>query len=747
MNKKHLIHLSFIILCLSQADLSASHIVGGLMRYECLGQTNNQASFQIYCSVYRDSKSGGSDCEDVANFGLYRQTANGDWEFVDLYQSDIMGDPNEIIGIDYPCLEEPIDEVGVESCEYSFSIEDIDIINQSYMIAYQKCCRNASVLNIFDPELTGIALTNVISPLGQQLCNTNPVFDELPPIFICGSYELSLFQSATDADGDELRYSFCDVYTAGGDVTGNPGACNGISPNPQNCLPPFDVVSLRPQYTSTTPLGGNPTVKIDPATGLMTGVANTLGRFLVGVCVEEYRNGVKIGEIIRDFQFNVEDCQPEVYVDIDIEQVGDKQFYYKSCGEQTVDFKNQSGLENNIENYFWSFNLGGEMITNDQRDWTLTFPDYGNYQGQMIINEGLFCADTAFISVDIFPPVEAALSVEFDSCLIAPIHLIDETDSPFSSIVDWTWEVDGQIYEMQFPEILLSTSGNYEIELRVEDDNACKDTANTTISYHPVPTDLSLGVSAFKSCAPSLISFEELSGVINKDYTVLWDFGDGEKSAEVSPVHEYNTPGIYTISLEVESLLACQNTGLFEDYIQVLESPLSQFSYTPQDLNAINNLVEFNNESQESEAWEWRFNEHDYSSKEHPSFEFVDTGIYEVQLVSFHANGCTDTIKKTLNIKPLDFFYFPNAFTPNFDGKNETFRGLGEVQGMSDFRLQIWNRWGELVFETADSKEGWDGRKNNIGQKQKEGIFVYQYRFLNARNEEIAGKGKVLLLN
>ncbi len=746
---KYLLSIPFLLslILFNVGELSASHVVGGILRYECLGQTNNTTSYQVYCSIYRDLTTGGADCEEIASFGLYRQLANGNWEFVDVFESALLGEPSEIEGIDYPCLEEPVDEVRVESCDYSFIINDLEIINQPYMMAYQKCCRNDDIINIFDPTTTGIALTNVISPLAQELCNTNPDFNELPPIFICGGNELSLLQDATDADGDELRYSFCNIYQAGGESTGTPSSCSGITPNPANCLPPFQEVGFTNQYSATTPLAGNPVVKIDPISGQLTGIANRLGRFSVGICVEEFRNGMKIGEIVRDFQFNSQDCEPTVFADINLPKIGNSQYYMKSCGNTTIELINTSAPTSNIESYLWSFNVGGEMVSKDTKDWTITFPDFGSYQGLMIINEGLLCVDTAFISIDVFPPIEANFNIDFDTCTLGPLNLIDQTEAFLSTITDWSWDVNGAVYESQFPTIQITEAGDYLVQLSVLDDNLCSDTSSINMAYYPLPESLSINPSAYKSCAPSLISFDQLNNIVDNNYSIIWHFGDGESSTEVNPQHSYKEPGLYNIELIIESPTGCELSEQFIDLILIEQSPDAAFSYTPGEINSVNNLVSFTNESSATISWQWTFGDDGFSSLENPSHEFSDTGFFDVQLVSFHENACTDTMIQRLNVKPLDVFYFPNAFSPNYDGKNETFKGKGIVEGMNNYQINVWNRWGELVFHTDDPTEGWDGRKNNIGHRLSDGMYVYSYTYFNARNEQKKGKGKVLLLN
>jgi gliding motility-associated-like protein len=111
-----------------------------------------------------------------------------------------------------------------------------------------------------------------------------------------------------------------------------------------------------------------------------------------------------------------------------------------------------------------------------------------------------------------------------------------------------------------------------------------------------------------------------------------------------------------------------------------------------------------------------------------------------------HPSGCTDTITKVLDVEPLLTYFLPNAFTPNFDGLNDEFKGKGNLFGMSDFTMTIWNRWGERVFETRDPNEGWNGRIDNTGSMAIDGVYVYQVTFTGPRNKPYSFKGFATLI-
>ena len=116
---------------------------------------------------------------------------------------------------------------------------------------------------------------------------------------------------------------------------------------------------------------------------------------------------------------------------------------------------------------------------------------------------------------------------------------------------------------------------------------------------------------------------------------------------------------------------------------------------------------------------------------------FSDTGLVEVQQIVTHQSGCRDTAYAVLDIVPRVTYFLPNAFTPNLDGNNDEYKGKGVYFGMRSFNMQIWDRYGELIFESADPQVGWNGRKNNTGKEAPEGVYMVFVEYVSPRSERI----------
>jgi gliding motility-associated-like protein len=134
--------------------------------------------------------------------------------------------------------------------------------------------------------------------------------------------------------------------------------------------------------------------------------------------------------------------------------------------------------------------------------------------------------------------------------------------------------------------------------------------------------------------------------------------------------------------------------------------------------------VFFQNTSDGSVAWNWDFNNHDQSSLNSPSTTYNEWGWHEVQLVAINEIGCTDTLLRTIFIKPEFYFYAPNAFTPDGDRFNNTYSV--SIIGADKFDFMIFNRWGELIYQTTDIYFEWDGSYK--GQMVPDEALVYRVK-------------------
>lgn len=333
----------------------AAHIVGGDVVYKCISVNTvaKTTKFRVVFTMYRDVFGGGANFDSPAQIGLFEKPTNSTgWNTL----RTIPVQPMNIQTVDYEdkCVVLP-PNLRIQRADYEFEI-DLPWSTSTYQIAYQRCCRNNSINNILDPASTGAVFYIEIYGTALQNCNNSPQFRNFPPILICNGKPLNFPHDANDVDGDVLVYEFCTPLTSGGTdggtTPGSPTSCTGVTPIPNQCKPPFNEVAHNLNYSGSEPMGGNPLVKIDATTGLITGVPNINGQFVVGVCAKEFRNGQLIGLIRRDFQFNVAVCQgvsaTQNYTICDGDSVKVNNITYNQSGTFTQNFFTASGCDSTL---------------------------------------------------------------------------------------------------------------------------------------------------------------------------------------------------------------------------------------------------------------------------------------------------------------------------------------------------------------------------------------------------------------
>ncbi len=229
-----------------------------------------------------------------------------------------------------------------------------------------------------------------------------------------------------------------------------------------------------------------------------------------------------------------------------------------------------------------------------------------------------------------------------------------------------------------------------------------------------------------QGCVPLTVHFIE----VNPDYgqTYLWNFGDdsyNQTSTEKNPVHIFQEAGIFDVDLQVTSPDGCKNHYTQIDWINVYPQPESHFTAEPRMTSFIKPNIHFVNLSTDLGTSSWYFGDGDSSQVTNPWHTFPATpGYYDVDLIVQSDHGCLDTASLTIQITDEYTFYAPNAFSPDNDGKNDFFFVLGHGIVEQTFNLQIYDRWGGIVWSTKSITEQWNGETRS-GKKAEVGTYTW----------------------
>ena len=269
------------------------------------------------------------------------------------------------------------------------------------------------------------------------------------------------------------------------------------------------------------------------------------------------------------------------------------------------------------------------------------------------------------------------------------------------------------------------------------DINGCKDTDEVTVNVVPFPVMNIQGYN-LSGCEPVTSSFDNLSSgnLVN----CTWVFSNGETIADCGPqTVTFEDAGCYDVTLYASTPEGCSNTITLTNYVCVDANPLAAFEATPDELSTYNWESQMENQSFGADSYSWDFGDGSSNSNAtNPSHEFPNVygGTYEIMLIAITDAGCRDTAYQTIKLREELLYYVPNTFTPDGDMYNETFKPVFatgfDPQG---YTLLIFNRWGDIVFESHDVNVGWNGLYNGINAQ--DGTYSWKIEVKSRTNSKI----------
>ncbi len=710
-----LVVLFSLLIC--SGTLRATHIVGGEIYYDCLG--NND--YRITLKLYRDCINGVAAYDNPASIGIFN-TAGVLLNSIGLpFPGSNFVPPT----INSPCYTPP-QNVCVEEAIYQ-GVVNLPPIAGGYVISYQRCCRNNTILNLINPGGVGSTYTINIPPTNLAVCNSSARYNNFPPIYLCEGAPLVFDHSATDPDGDSLVYELCDPFD---------GASAAVPQPVPPAGPPYAFVPFAPPYSGANPMSANPAMAIDPVTGLLTGTPNLSGQWVVGVCCKEYRNGQLICVNKRDFQFNVLPCPLLTVSSIPNQTV--------FCAGYTVQFQNNSF---NASSYLWNFGdptTFGDTSNAFQPMWT--FADTGVYTVTLICNPNTLCADTNTSVFEIYPPVQPNFLTPAGQC-------VDGNSFDFfiggqfmgSGTTTWTFGANAnpQNSTVNDPQdIVWNSPGNYPVTVQV-DENGCTGIFTDTVIVYPMPTaDFNTG--PFVGCQPFYVQFED-SSIAGTQLYYHWDFGDGDTSNHPDPFHIYPNVGVYDVTLIIWTTNGCISidTITVPGAVTVNPTPVASFGVSDTSVSIFTPFITVSDSSFGADSCWLDFGDGYWTNDCNASHTYWAYGDYTITQIVVNEFGCPDTAYIQVEVTPEHRFFTPNTFTPNGDGLNDVF--MPAIMGAEQYHFMIFDRWGMLIFETYDIYTGWDGRFK--GNKCQIDVYVWKVDYLDVEHmESVSVMGHVNLI-
>ncbi len=289
------------------------------------------------------------------------------------------------------------------------------------------------------------------------------------------------------------------------------------------------------------------------------------------------------------------------------------------------------------------------------------------------------------------------------------------------------------------------TSGPYTVS--GTDANGCVNTDIVNVTVSPLPVVLFSGDS-LQGCEPLPVNFDNLSAPAGFD--CLWDFGDGTTTSGCGTVsHTYDFAGTYDVTLTVVTVDGCTASATINSYINVYDQPKAGFMAGQPTVDEFDMEVEFYNSSIDATSYLWIWHDSSpNSNEEEPThlFNFYPTTGYNVEMIAYNGT-CTDTAWLYIPLDDVLIYFIPNAFTPDGNGANESFKPIF-TSGFDpwDYHLMIFNRWGELIFESFNAAYGWPGTYGDVGLVE-DGVYIWKIDFKDSKSDKrYVQEGHVVLM-
>lgn len=415
------------------------------------------------------------------------------------------------------------------------------------------------------------------------------------------------------------------------------------------------------------------------------------------------------------------------------------------CAPLTVNFSNTS---NNGLSFVWNFGDGSPVVSSF--DATHTFTAAGTYTVTLAASNSNACFvtnDTArlLIVVDTNSIKPGFTYTLIDSC--GPYNASFANTSQLGTTpgasgwttYNWYFSDGGSFTGNTPPNHSFPGTGTYTVTLVMTDTTAC----NSPDTVQQVLSITSFNVSAQFTIPDTICIGTPVNPVVTSTngQTYSWTFGDGQSSNAPAPGITYTSTGTYVVTFIVTNPQSCNGADTFTHSITVIDAPTADFTFAPV-IPVANEPTTYTNLSVNATKYLWEFGDGNTSADVNPVHQFNNTGTYNTCLTAYNASNCPAKVCKKVSAEVVPLIGLPTGFSPNGDGENDVLYVRGAAIKTLD--LKIYNRWGQLIFETTSKEKGWDGTYNGEPQPIEAYGYVLVASFIDGSTKTL--KGNITLL-
>jgi gliding motility-associated-like protein len=419
-----------------------------------------------------------------------------------------------------------------------------------------------------------------------------------------------------------------------------------------------------------------------------------------------------------------------------------------ACLNQATQFTNSSTIAaGTIVKYRWDFddnNTWDDSTANP----TYIYPNWGykNCTLQAISNNSCYSLKSNLVTVHANPVANFKAN---STCLGDVTNFQNYSTTADGAITNYMWDFNGDNITDNIsinPTLTYTANGIYLTKLEVQTQFGCVNVMSKPVYVNAKPVPMFTATN--KQGCPSLcVPFQNSSYIsAGTIATYQWDFGDNSGPLYLkNPIHCYNS-GTFNVTLKCVSDSGCISNYTSPALVNVYPKPIAGFMVTPEELDEFEPKIEVTNTSTGASSLSYMVNPggNYYTPNFIHNLNSQSPG--EVLIVQFATNnfGCNDTMIKILHIKPAFVIYLPNTFTPNGDGLNDGFGAKGV--GILEFEMQVYDRWGHVVFRSNDIMTYWDGTVKNGDEPIKDDVYTWKVQVvdINHKNHDLVGHVTVL---
>ena len=391
------------------------------------------------------------------------------------------------------------------------------------------------------------------------------------------------------------------------------------------------------------------------------------------------------------------------------------------CTGFSLSFDNNS---TNALAYTWEFGEPGNGDVSFDAFPTWTYSGPGTYEVELTAQGDYHCPDTDVAIFEVAWLLEPFIETPEPECFEEHSFNFEAIGvSDPSATFEWNYTPGNSTIEagpllqgVSFP-----APGTYTVEVVVTAEGCERDfETEVEVLFDP---SVAFDGGPVSGCPPLPVSFENYSQT-ETAATYVWNFGDGNTSTAPYPNHVYALPGNYTVTLEMSTGGYCvQDLATTQTaFVEVHPVPTAGFSIEPSLVDILEPMVQV--EDLSTGAVQHYYNFGDGGSSTDPSGPYIyqGAGAFDVTQTVINEYGCTATAQGQVGVNGT-LFYAPNSFTPNNDGVNDIWKPT--ATGLAAYKCKVYNRWGEVVFETTDPQMGWPGNVKGSDYYAPDGIYLY----------------------